>query len=161
MLGKKLHFFWRRGRPESFPKEFVKLPETRIPPFFRTADGSAPVFSFFRPNPVIRAEIRRRWNLGNGRKRQYRLKGAVLFVTTRLLDLHRHENFVRNALRAERAAACQEPDDHAWESRLARTVKPVNQSDIPVDLDDEVRRILIVQAALLVQTAKTECLDAT
>ena len=63
------------------------------------------------------------------------------------MDLHRLVHFVRHVLRAQRAA-CQAPDDHVLKSRLARAVEAADQSDIPVDLDDEVFGILTVQPAM-------------
>ena len=104
-------------------------------------------------------EIGRRWNRHDGWKRQCRFTGAVLFVTTCPIDVHWRVYFVRHVLRAQRAA-CQAPDDHVLESRLARPVEAANQSDIPVDLDDEVLRILTVQPAMPVQTTEAVRLDA-
>ena len=75
------------------------------------------------------------------------------------MDLHWLVHFVRHVLRAQRAA-CQAPDDHVLKSRLARAVESTDQRDIPVDLDDEVFRILTVQATMPVQTAETVGLDA-
>ncbi len=84
---------------------------------------------------------------------------AELGVTPTQLKTWRLVYFVRYVLRAQRAA-CQAPDDHVLKGRLARPVKAANQSDIPVDLDDEVLRVLAVQPAMSVQPAETVGLDA-